>query len=101
MPVSRWPRVSGAYGGKLGRMYSSWSPGAAPARRGPAAEEKATQKPMTSMPATAAQVRTDSQVPRATSAQAAGSTRATTRARRCPLPGIRESPASATAAKSA
>ncbi|MFG2526148.1 hypothetical protein [Streptomyces sp. NPDC048527] len=40
-------------------MYISWSPGAAPAGRGPPTAEKASAKPTTSIPVVAVQVRTD------------------------------------------
>ncbi len=82
-------------------MYSSCSPAAAPAGRGPAAAEKATQKPMTAMPRTALQVRTARKVPRITRTQATGSSLTITAARCRPVPGIRERPARDTAPKRA
>ncbi|MFF4628922.1 hypothetical protein [Streptomyces griseorubiginosus] len=82
-------------------MYSSWSPGATPAGRGPATAEKASAKPTASIPATALQVRTERQVPTTTRTQHTGSTRSMLAARCRPVPGIRESPPRATAPNSA
>ncbi len=73
-------------------MYSSCSPGATPAGRGPPTAQKASVKPTASIPATALQVRTDRYVPTTTSTQHTGSTRAMVAARCRPVPGIRDSP---------
>ncbi|MDH6455703.1 hypothetical protein M2155_008202 [Streptomyces sp. SAI-119] len=59
VPSSRSSSEPGSYGGNDGRMYSSWSPGATPAGRGPPTAEKASAKPTASIPATALQVRTE------------------------------------------
>ncbi len=87
--------------GRTAGCRAGAGPGAAPAGRGPPTAEKASVKPTTSMPSTALHVRTDRQVPTATSAQHTGSRRAMNAARCRPVPGILDSPPRATTVNSA
>ena len=100
-PIRRKGNDPGSYGGKQGRMYSSCMPAASPTRRGPPTPTKLTAKPSTNMPAAAAQLLTDSSVPRVTSTHPTGSTASSVRARWRGLPGICDSAPSATAPNSA